>query len=156
MLILPMAYTDSTRVCNSFPSLTWMLPESWQPIEHLSETLPPVLIFCHQPFLMLQSAKVFIFQDYRSLAIISCSSISFCNVCQFHGEKINLWFCTCHHFPSFSGLTRKPLHLPTQMLRLPSILQNSCVHSTLQFLSSLWDCLVHSPSYIYNVYFHFA
>ena len=105
--------------------------------------------------LVLQSVEGATFQDSKSPVIISCSSVSFLSVSQFHKEKINLWFGRCHHFHSFPGLTRKSLHLPTVVPGSQPGLQDCCVtHPLCRF--PLRGCLTQRSCYISKVYFDFA
>lgn len=113
------------RVHDSLLSLTQSVPRILEAVRTpLWRTAPSAYFLPPALWLLgLQSAEIATSQDSRSLATVSCSSISFYNVCQFHAEKINLWFYRCHHFPNFPGLTRNSLHLPILVPRSQSILQ---------------------------------
>lgn len=71
----------------------------------------------------LQSDETVTSQGSRSLATISCSSISFFTLCQLHTERTNSWFSRGQHFPNLPGLNRKSLHRPILMARYQSTLQ---------------------------------
>lgn len=145
------------RVSDPLLSLTQRLLRILKAVRTPSEELPSSAYFLPTALWLfgLQSAEIVTSQGSRSLATISCSSISFLLSANSTQKRLICGFVGANVFPVFLDWTESHCIVPFWWLGTSQPSKWFYIHSILQFLSFFY-CLIKLSSSLSKVYFDFA